>query len=419
MGFNELYKRTPETGKRDSWQVRLYFLRDNDGIETMELPTKEACPDEPLPNSADWDPARQEQAKKYARVQRRLLALELLLSGLLVLIFLLTGLSIWLRDALISAGLQSPWLLVPVYLAIVGLVYAFLFLPLNRYSSYTLPHRYGLSTQTSRSWWADQLKSLTLGAVIGLPVAQVIYWLLRVQPQTWWLWASLFLVLFSVILGSLAPVLILPLFYKLIPLKDEDLLARIQRLAQRARTTVVGVYTIDLSRRTTAANAMVMGLGRTKRIALGDTLYGEFSHDEIETIIAHELGHQVHRDLELGIVIQSAFILVGMGLAHLFLQWGVDAFGFFGPGDIAALPLLILALALFGLVTMPLSNGYSRWRERLADRYAVQVTGNPQAFSDAMLRLADQNLAEADPPRWIVWLLYSHPPIKERVMGGE
>lgn len=376
-------------------------------------------PNQAEPRSPDWDSTRQEEAREYAAIRRRLLAAELLLSGLLVLLFLLTGLSVWLRDALIDAGLESPWLLVPVYLVIVGLVYIMFFLPLDWYSSYTLPHRYGLSTQTKRSWWSDQLKALGLGALIGLPAAEVIYWLLRVQPQTWWLWASLFLILFSVILGSLAPVLILPLFYKLTPLDDEDLIARIQHLAQRARTAVVGVYTIDLSRRTTAANAMVMGLGRTKRIALGDTLYGEFSHDEIETIIAHELGHQVHRDLELGIVIQSCFILAGMALAHLFLQWGVNAFGFQGPGDIAAFPLLILALALFGLITMPLSNGYSRWRERLADRYAVRVTGKPEAFGSAMLRLADQNLAEADPPRWVVWLLYSHPPIKERVLGGE
>jgi STE24 endopeptidase len=164
---------------------------------------------------------------------------------------------------------------------------------------------------------------------------------------------------------------------------------------------------------------MVMGLGRTKRIALGDTLYTRYSPDEIETIIAHELGHQVHHDLELGIAVQSLLLLAGMYVAHLFLAWGVRVFRFEGPGDIAALPLLLLAVGLFSVVTLPLSNTYMRWREHLADRFAVRTTGNRRAFIRAMLRLANQNLAEADPPRWVVWLLYSHPPIRDRVTAGE
>jgi STE24 endopeptidase len=296
--------------------------------------------------------------------------------------------------------------------------YVLLLWPLAWWSGYVLPHRYGLSTQTRRGWLADELKSLALGLVLGVPVAEVIYWLLRSRPTTWWLWAGAFLIAFAVLLGHLAPVLIVPLFYKLTPLDDPELVARVQQLAARTSTRIAGVYTIDLSTRTKTANALVMGLGRTRRIALGDTLYADYTPDEIETIIGHELGHQVHHDLELGIVVQSLLMLGGLYLAQLLLRWGVARFGFEGLGDVAALPLVVLAVGLFSVVTLPLINAYSRWRERLADRFSVQVTGNRRAFAQAMIRLANQNLAEADPPRWVVWLLYSHPPIKERIWGG-
>jgi STE24 endopeptidase len=160
---------------------------------------------------------------------------------------------------------------------------------------------------------------------------------------------------------------------------------------------------------------MVMGMGNTKRIALGDTLYENYSPDEIEVMLAHELAHQVHHDLELGVIVQSTLMVGSLYLAKLFLDWGIDAFGFTGPGDVAAVPLLALATGLFSFVTMPLTNAYSRWRERRADRYALQVTDDAQAFAKSMLRLADQNLSDLHPPDWVVWLLYDHPPVLQRV----
>jgi STE24 endopeptidase len=361
------------------------------------------------------DPRRQEQAREYARRSRYLLVMELALTVLLVAGFLVTGGSRFLKTMLLSAGLTDPGALVGVYVAVVFVGYTLVSWPLSWWGGYVLPHRYGLSTQTIRGWLADELKSLVLGLLLGVPVAEVIYWLLRSFPATWWIPAGIFLVAFVVLLGYLAPVLIVPLFYKLTPLEDPELVARIQRLAEQAGARVAGVYTINLSARTTAANAMVMGLRGTKRIALGDTLYQDYSPDEIETIIAHELGHQVHHDSEWGILVQSLVFLGGLYLAHLFLGWRVTSLGFEGPGDVAALPLLVLAAGLFSVATLPFINAYSRWRERRADRFAVQVTGNPRAFAQAMTRLANQNLAEADPPRWVVWLLYSHPPIRERV----
>jgi STE24 endopeptidase len=377
---------------------------------------------DPTPHIIDdvvaLDLQRQASARDYAARQRLLMLAEVALSGILVVAFLISGGSRWLKLGL-AAGLPSPWLMVAAYVAVATLAYTLITAPLSWYGGYVLPHRYALSTQGLPGWISDELKSLFLGMVLGIPVAEVVYWLLRSQPESWWLWAAIFLILFAVLLGHLGPVLIVPLFYKLTPLRDPELLARVARLAERTCTRVAGMYTINLSSRSTAANAMVMGLGRTKRIALGDTLYTRYSPDEIETIIAHELGHQVHHDLELGIAVQSLLLLAGMYVAHLFLAWGVRVFRFEGPGDIAALPLLLLAVGLFSVVTLPLSNTYMRWREHLADRFAVRTTGNRRAFIRAMLRLANQNLAEADPPRWVVWLLYSHPPIRDRVTAGE
>jgi STE24 endopeptidase len=170
-----------------------------------------------------------------------------------------------------------------------------------------------------------------------------------------------------------------------------------------------------MSRRTRAANAALTGLGNTRRIILGDTLLNEFSSDEVETVIAHELGHHVHRDIPVGIVVSGGLTLAGLFVAAQVLRLGSSALGFTGPADIAALPLFTLSLGVFGLLTTPLSNAYSRWREVRADTYALQATGKPQAFANAMTRLANQNLADADPERWVVVLLYSHPPIRDRL----
>ncbi|MER3459571.1 MAG: peptidase, partial [Chloroflexota bacterium] len=170
-------------------------------------------------------------------------------------------------------------------------VYGLALMPLSFYSSYILPHRFGLSAQTVRGWIADQIKGAAVGGLLGLALIEATYALVRAAPATWWLWAGVGYLVFTVILANLAPILLVPLFFKLTPIADQDLAARLTRLAERAGTHVRGVFTIDLSRRTKAANAALMGLGHTRRIVLGDTLLREFTPDEIETVLAHELGH--------------------------------------------------------------------------------------------------------------------------------
>jgi STE24 endopeptidase len=364
------------------------------------------------------DPERQEKAKEYACIRRRLFVLDLVIGAVYLIIWIVTGLSPWVRDQ-IHTLTQATWLSAALFAFGFGLPYGILTAPLNYYSGFVLPHKYEQSTQSLKDWLVDQVKGLLISGILGLIILEIVYWLLGAAPQTWWLWMALVMLVFTVLLSNLAPILIFPLFFKYEPLEDEVLVDRLTRLAEKAGARVKGVYVFDMSSKTVAANAALMGLGNTRRIALGDTLTTNFTADEIETVLAHELGHHVHKDLITGIMVQSLLTLVGFWLADLVMRWGIVTFGYTGLTDPATLPLLMVALAIFGLVTMPLGNAWSRWREVKADEYALKTTGQPQAFVGAMTRLANQNLAEAEPPAWVEFLLHSHPSIHKRVAMAE
>ena len=369
------------------------------------------------------DPEKQKQAKEYARIRHRLWLVDTLINLVYVSLWLGLGWTVSTRDWLTRItdtpllGAYADWILPPLFVFIFGGILAALMSPLGYYSGFVLPHRYGLSNQSLKDWVKDNLKGMLIGAPIGLIVLEVIYVFLRAYPQTWWLWVAGFLLVFNVILSNLAPVLIMPLFNKFVPLGEEhaDLAQRLMKLAERAKTKVRGVFKFDMSKRTKAANAALTGIGNTRRIILGDTLINEFTPDEIETVLAHELGHHVNRDIPLGMAVGTTSTLVSLFVASLALDWAVGFFGFSGPADPAAFPALSLILTLYGLVTQPLDNAFSRWRERLADRYALESTGKPKAFASAMTRLTNQNLGEVDPEKWVVFLFYSHPPLEERI----
>jgi len=370
--------------------------------------------------SIEIDPERQKRAKQYAHINRRLMVLDLCISGLYMLAWLFLGWSQAMKDWLIRFT-TNDWLLVLFFVMIMGGILFIINLPLSFYQGYVLPHRFELSTQKLSGWITDQVKGILLGGVLGMIVLEIIYAILREFPTFWWLWAAGILLVFNVILANLAPTLIMPLFNKFVPLGEEhaDLADRLMLLAKRSGTYVRGVFTFDMSRRTKQANAGLTGLGNTRRIIIGDTLLNEFTPDEIETIMAHELGHQVNKDIPLGILFGSLTTLVGLTLASVVLNWGVEFFHFEGPADIAAFPLFVLVLGLYGLVTMPIENGFSRWRERRADEYALSLTHNGTAYASALKRLANQNLADADPEEWVEWLLYSHPALGKRIAMAE
>jgi len=367
-------------------------------------------------NEPSLDPERQKQARIYARIHRRLWLVDTLFSAIYALAWLLLGWAMHLKDWLMSFT-TNEWLLVPGFLAAFGGLYFLLDLPLSYYSGFILPHRFQQSTQTLRGWIGDQLKGLLIGVPLGLLILEGLYAFLRTFPETWWLWAAGAMLLVNVLLANLAPVLIMPLFNKFIPLGDEhaDLADRLIKLAGRAKTRVRGVFKFDMSRRTKSANAALTGIGNTRRIVLGDTLINEFTPDEIETVLAHELGHHVNRDIPLSMAFGTVSTLLGLYLASLVLKVAAAWLGFAGPADVAGLPAFGLILGAYGLLTMPLGNAFSRWRERLADDYALQVTRKAEAFASAFTRLANQNLAEVDPEPWVVFMFHGHPPLAERI----
>jgi len=363
-----------------------------------------------------FDPERQQQAKQYARINRRLWLVSTLISVIYALFWLFTGWSMNLRTWLTGIS-TNPWFLVAGFAFVFGGIYAILTLPLEYYSGFILPHRFDQSNQSLKDWIGDQLKGLAIGLPLGLLLLELLYLALRATGDLWWLWAAGGMLVFSVLLSNLAPVLIMPIFNKFVPLGDEhaDLAERLLRLAERANTKVRGVFKFDMSKRTKSANAALTGIGNTRRIVLGDTLIDGFTPDEIETVLAHELGHHVHNDLPLLIFFSTLTTTIGLYLASLVLNWFIDFFGFSGPADSAALPALGLILGAYGLLTMPLENAISRWRENMADDYALQSTGKTEAFASAFTRLANQNLGEIDPEKWVVFLFYSHPPLGKRI----
>lgn len=363
------------------------------------------------------DQERQIQAREYARLRHRVYLLELGILAVGLIFALVSGLSVWLRDVVLSIT-PNPFLSTLLYTVIGAVAYLVLFLPVSLYSGYILPHRYNTSNQDFLGWLTDMAKAGVLTLVFMVVVIEVMYFLLRTTPEWWWLISAAFLVLVSVVLAALAPILILPIFYHIEPLKDPELVERLMQLAANAKTRINGVYTMVMSDRTSSANAAFMGLGRSKRIVLGDTLYATFTPDEIETIMAHELAHQVNNDIVLGIAVQSAILFAAFFVANLAMQAGVALFGLDGIADLAGMPLLGLVLATVTFLTLPLTNAYSRWREEKADRYALETTRNPDAFISAFEKLANQNLAETEPEPWVELLLSDHPSIAKRVAMG-
>ena len=326
-----------------------------------------------------------------------------------------SGASAALRAYAASLVGSSFLLTLVVYVVLLALINEAMSLPFAFYQGVTLERRYGLSTETTAHWWLDHLKAGGVALVFALLAALIVCSLIRWDPGRWWLFSAAVFTLIMVGLVQLAPVLLLPLFYEFKPLDREALVQRLVTLAERAGARVMGVFEWRLSDKTKKANAALAGIGQTRRIIISDTLLAEHSDDEIEVILAHELAHHVHRDIWKGIALETVLIALGFYLADRVLTRFAASFGLMGKGDVAALPLLLLAAGAVSLALMPVANALSRAHERRADRYALEMTKNVAAFVSAMKRLGAQNLAEEHPSRLVQILFYTHPPISARI----
>jgi len=358
------------------------------------------------------------KAKRYQRIHLKLRVIKGIIWIAFLLIILLTGISIILRDTAASIN-PNPWLVVALYFLALSLSAELLFLPLSYYSGFLLEHRFGLSTESRLGWAKDYLKALAISLALSLLVVEALYYLLREGGKWWWLMAAFGFTLFFILLAKITPIILLPLFFKLKPLDDKELNERLLGLAEKVGVRIIGVTEMDLSRKSKTANAALAGLGSSRRIILSDTLLRNFNPDEIETVMAHEFGHYVYSHLWKGIFIQSGFSLICFYLIHILLGNFIKYFNFHSKANVASFPLLILIALALGFLLMPWANVYSRRQERKADRFALEKTKKPRAFISAMKMLSKLNLSDPQPHPLVEFIFYSHPSIGRRIKIAE
>ncbi len=312
----------------------------------------------------------------------------------------------WPLQAALGGSLLAAWMWIVL-------------LPLNYVQGFAIRHAWGLSTQSIIGWLSDHGKGLFLSLVFAAIGAVVFYGIVRWQPRSWWLigWAT-FSVL-QLLLVYLFPIVIAPLFNRFTPVED-DLAARVKALAAEAGVEIDRVLVSDASRRTTAQNAHVAGLGTTKRVVLDDTLLAGNEEDETMFVVAHELAHEAEGHVLKGVVLSAFGLLFGFAaLAWLATRTGLWAWaGATGISDVRGLPLLLLAVVVLTALATPASNAVSRSFEADADRMAFELTGDPEPAVRAFRRLAFSNLADLRPPKALVYLLFSHPPLPERIRAA-
>jgi len=358
------------------------------------------------------------ESRRYNRVKRWLGIADFGVGLLLLVVLLAMGWSGTLRDLAYHAASTNYSLAVFFYVLMLTLISRVLAFPLDLYS-FRIEHRYHLSNQRMRSWLWDEFKGLLISLVFATIVAELLYLLIR-HVQHWWLVAWVVFLGLFVLLAQLAPVVLFPIFYKFEPMENEELRKRLVLLSERAGTRVRGVYKWKLSEKSKKANAALTGLGATRRIILADTLLDNYSNDEIEAVLAHELGHHVHRHIFKSILVQAGITLAGFYLANEVLRYAVERGNMFETmSDFANLPLLILVATVLSFLLMPALNAYSRFNERQADRYCFHSVASVEPFISSMNKLAEQNLAEKAPSRWVEWFFHSHPAIAKRVAAAD
>src|SRR3989449_8886084 len=360
-----------------------------------------------------FDSDRQAKAHRLRTLRFRL-SIGRTAAIVALVVALMIGGSARLRDAVLSLRWPS-WAATILFL--VTLVLAFLALELP--FAYVGGHRWeaasGLSSQSFQGWVKDLAKSVALGLGGSIAVGGILLWLLAVSPTWWWLVAWLLGVVVSAILGFLAPVLLVPLFYRFRPLADAALRCRFEALAAKAKVPILGVFELRASEKTRRSNAAVMGLGRTRRVIVTDTLVSGFTPEEVETVLAHELAHQKFRDPIRGFLSGSFVSLLILFAASWAYASTYMLVGIRSPADMAGLPFLVAVFSILALPFRPLELRASRSREARADRFSLALTGDPANFIAAMVKLHDLNLGVADPRPWEKWLFYSHPTGRDRV----
>lgn len=351
--------------------------------------------------------------KRYNRYKIILSITEMVLGLLFLLLIVTTGFSQSV-ETLIRTFISNDYLVLLLFAAIIGGLDMIIMFPISWYSGYYLEHKFDLSNQTFGQWVWEKTKGMLVSIPIALVLLVIFYALLKNFATYWWVIMATVMLVFSVILARLAPVLIFPLFYDFDELEDQELAEKVEELCNQVGMDLKGVYQFNLSKNTKKGNAAFTGLGKSRRVILGDTMLEELDHDEILAVLAHELGHYKLKHFWKGMLMSVVMTYTGLFLVSLLYNQFYPLVGE-NYYTIAALPIMAIILSIYSFVTSPISNAYSRKNEREADDFAVNLAGDNQAFISGLEKLSKQNLSDPDPHPLTVFFYYSHPPINERL----
>lgn len=366
-----------------------------------------------------------DKASRYHRQRRRLTMASVGVSAVALVLLMASGAS-----RALAVELQGwAWAVrlfdrpgraavIAGYVACLGLLLEIAVLPLA-FAAWRLERRYELAIQRLGGWLLDRAKAFAISIALGVPAAWLLYAIMREWRDVWWLVAAAAFALVLIALARLVPIVLLPIFYESVPLQRESLRVRLSALAARAGARVVDAFEWRVGTRTRRANAALVGMGSTRRILVSDTLLHQYSDDEIEVILAHEIGHHVNHDIWRGLAFEAGGLALALAVADAVLRTFGPVWDVFALDDVAGLPLLLLGAGGVSTLLLPFANAISRRAERRADRFALDLTGMPDAFVTAMKRLGAQNLAEDRPSRVVELLFHSHPPLSERVTFAE
>jgi STE24 endopeptidase len=365
----------------------------------------------------------EDKATRYHRLRRRALLTAAAWRVVLLAALASTGLSKALHAAFAAAVQPLPGFLqfpaaVLLMTAAIAAMQELGALPAAYVSGHVLERRYGLSRQPAGRWLRDHAKAGAVGLLFSGAAAVWVYAWLAAAPSWWWLPAWAGLAAAGVVTAWAAPVLLLPMFFRFVPLADGPLRDRLIALAERAGVHALGVFEWRMSDRTSRANAALTGIGRTRRIILSDTLIADYGAEEVEAVLAHEVAHHVNGDIWKGLVVDASAGLAALLAAGAALRAAAGPMGLASPADPAGLPVAALAVAAVSWAAAPIQNAVSRAHERRADRAALDLTGNAEAFVSAMRRLGARNLAEPSPALLSRLFFHTHPPIDERIASA-
>jgi len=363
------------------------------------------------------DRAKQLQARHYEKEKRLLGLAGAVLSLIILLAFYYCGLSTWLANLQIGNSVIWAFLLYMVSLYTLSILFG---LPLAFYTSYVHEHKWNFSNHTVKSWAWEKAKSFLVGLILIVLLLGLLFWVMAFTPQYWWLIAGLAMALVSVIFATLFPIVILPIFNKYTPIQNKELTDALEKILSKAGLKSGGFFMEDMSRQTKKENAFLAGLGKTRRVVLADNLMKNMSVPEVESIIAHEVGHYKLKHIWKNIALGTLQQLIVFYLLNLIMTWIFPQFLTSTKWNLALFPFFIILMAVISTFLFgPLSQALSRYFEKEADRISLEMLKDKKAFLTAMSGLADRNLLNAYPEWWVKLLYYSHPPIGERLAMAE